>query len=386
MKKINWENKIFLLIVLLILFGGFIRPLIFPKDINYLENRTAEQVPKFSFNEFLTENFQNKYEEALADQVPLALKMKETVRDLSLKTKLLYYNWKSADYNSLGNNIFLFKDALVYGKCNLNLLKKSLDKRIDNINKAVLSNNDIDFYVYYIEKDVDIDFRNNEKSGVFEYFKKNLNREINLERFEITDFDEYRKKFYVTDHHWNYIGSYQGYLDLVSLFNLDNPLEPINEGSVTNKFFGSKSTVLGSKVYGDDFYYYKFDMPYYDLKVDGKSNQEYDAKISFYNDTIEEPAYWLYYGGDHGLLEFDYHQTDKENLLIIGDSYDNAINDLLSSHFNKTYNIDLRHYENAMGISFNLNKFIKEHDIDKVLIIGSLNFYVDDEFALKGEF
>lgn len=387
MKKINWENKIFLLIVLLILFGGFIKPFIFSKDINYLENRTAEQVPNFSFNEFLKGNFQDKYEEALADQIPLALKMKETVRNISLKTKLLYYDWNATVYNNLGNDIYLVKDALVYKKTELNELTKSaLTKKINNINSAVSSNNNVNFYVYYIEGDYDVNFENNEKSGIYEYFQDNLDKNINLGRFEINNFDEYHKNFYLTDHHWNYLGSYQGYLDLVSLFNLDNPLEPINEDCVTNKFFGSKSTMLGSKKYGDDFCYYKFNMPNYDLKINGKKEQYYGAKEIFYNNTVEEPAYWLYYGSDYGLIEFDYHQVNKENLLIIGDSFDNAINDLIASHFNKTYNVDLRHYETAMKVSFNLNKFIKENNIDKVLIIGRINFYLGDEFTLKGEF
>ena len=69
---------------------------------------------------------------------------------------------------------------------------------------------------------------------------------------------------------------------------------------------------------------------------------------------------------------------------MIGESYDNAINELLASHFNHTYNVDLRNYERENGKPFNLDAFVTEHSIDRILLIGNIDYYVMEEFNLKG--
>lgn len=67
---------------------------------------------------------------------------------------------------------------------------------------------------------------------------------------------------------------------------------------------------------------------------------------------------------------------------MIGESYDNAVLKLLASHFNNTYSIDLRYYEAYMGQSFSLSEYLREHEIDKVLLIGNIDYYLMTEFQL----
>ena len=73
------ENKIFIITIFIILLGGFIKPIINPKDINSYENRPANKIPEFSLNNFLAKNYQDNFEKALADQIPLSNKMKITL-------------------------------------------------------------------------------------------------------------------------------------------------------------------------------------------------------------------------------------------------------------------------------------------------------------------
>ena len=75
--------------------------------------------------------------------------------------------------------------------------------------------------------------------------------------------------------------------------------------------------------------------------------------------------------------------SGKRNLLIIGDSYTNAINKLIATHFNKTYDVDLRHYKETFNEEFIINEYIEENDIDKVLIIVNYDLLLDEYFNVE---
>ena len=64
------------------------------------------------------------------------------------------------------------------------------------------------------------------------------------------------------------------------------------------------------------------------------------------------------------------NQTDKPNLLLIGNSYDNALLLLLSRHFNNIYAVDLRHYQEDMGRRFRVMKYCTERDISVAAMVG----------------
>ena len=71
-------------------------------------------------------------------------------------------------------------------------------------------------------------------------------------------------------------------------------------------------------------------------------------------------------------------------LLVIGESFDNALLKLLASEFENLYSIDLRNYETDVGKPFDLASYAAEHEIDSVLLIGNLDFWKMDEFLLGG--
>ena len=65
------------------------------------------------------------------------------------------------------------------------------------------------------------------------------------------------------------------------------------------------------------------------------------------------------------------------NLLLIADSYSNPINLLLASHYDQTYIIDLRYYEKDTGIPFDVNRYIADHDVDTMLMLGDIALFAD---------
>ena len=49
----------------------------------------------------------------------------------------------------------------------------------------------------------------------------------------------------------------------------------------------------------------------------------------------------------------------------------------IASGFKETYVVDLRYYEPQIGKQFDFEKFINEHHIDKVLILGNNNYFIN---------
>ena len=81
-----------------------------------------------------------------------------------------------------------------------------------------------------------------------------------------------------------------------------------------------------------------------DIYVNGEIARDYGNQQDFIQNKIDSISYGTVFGNDEGEVIFDL-DNDSSNLLIIGESYDNAIIKLIASHFDKTYCVDLRYYE-----------------------------------------
>ena len=123
-----------------------------------------------------------------------------------------------------------------------------------------------------------------------------------------------------------------------------------------------------------------FDFPEHITYINGEKVNDYGSQNNFEMNNI---SYGMYYGGDDAEIIFDYNNPTKENILIIGESYDNAILKLISTHYNKTFSIDLRHYERQFGKKFNYLEYIKKNNINKTLLIGNIDFYRSQDFDME---
>lgn len=379
------EDKIFLGILVLILSGGFLKPIIRPIDINYYENRPANTIPNFSIKAIINKSFQDEFEKALSDQIPLASKMKIAEKTISLGTKILYANINNKSYNNIGAGIYYMKGNLLYSPRTLSTEKEYLEKKVKNYNQIIEENKGTNFYLYYIEKDTDINFENNKKLNAYEYIDSTLNNKIKRSAFKVNNFKDFKENFYKTDHHWNYKGSYKAYKEIVELLEInEKPLEYEEELCLNSKLSGTKASQLGGALLlKENFCAYKFTMPNHEIYINNNIAPNYGNYKSYYENRNLPVSYGEYYGWDYGLIEFDYKNAKKGNLLIIGESYDNAINELISTHFNKTFNIDLRAYKTDMQKELNLKEFIKENKIDKVLLIGNIDYFTLETFMLS---
>ena len=171
--------------------------------------------------------------------------------------------------------------------------------------------------------------------------------------------------------HWNAYGAYEGYKDIINLIGQDYDIEQAHTikeeivypyefyGNLANKIggYGEKDHIIDLVLdgVGDFDYYVNGELAdYYAIKEDYKEN----GNSTIYSD------YDIYFGDNYFFREFDFHNEEKPNLLIFGDSYKNTNMMWIASHFNKTIIFDLR----SKPDDFNLDDYIEKYDIDIALV------------------
>ncbi len=386
-KKCMFYDFLFLFFLIIIVFVGIMSFVFFKKNINNYENRSAYYFTKPTVKTINSGEFQQSFELALSDQLLMSSKIKKIYNFSTNYINATFSKVILKDY--CNNNYIKVTSALTTFGCEGNFVydpvylsddNSSFSYRINNINNLI-NKSPIPVYTYYIEKDTDINFKNNEKTNISNYIHENISNKSNFNVFQINNFNEFQNYFYKTDHHWNYKGSYKAYTELAKILNLDNIIKPIDTKCSSGKFLGSKASMTGaSYIYKEDFCAYVFDFPDHITYLNGEKVDDYGSQNQFAGNSIN---YASYYGGDGAEIIFDYNNPTKENILIIGESYDNAILKLISTHYNKTFSIDLRHYERQFGKKFNYLEYIKKNNINKTLLIGNIDFYRSQDFDME---
>lgn len=386
---------LFISLVMLILVGGLARVLFLPEEINAYENRYASQVPQLTASSFLDGSFQNGVDAAIMDQLPLAETMKRTYNQATatfLKGALDLAR-ETSDVGSVQyvefNGLCLFGDDYVtHWPREVFWLEEELDAKIASLNATFARHPELTFYVYYIEKDADLDFETGRKTGLADYLLAGLT--LPAERmavYSVNNFQEFSENFYRTDAHWNHDGSYRGYLQILDLMGIpEQPLAPCGDLVLVSEAFSGKKafTVAGEGVLIEPFYGYPYDFPAMSVVIDGHPAEDYGMQSIYLAGQAWEPvSYGSYYGGDNGETILSTGTTGRGKLLVVGESFDNAVLKLLASHYDALYSIDLRYYEHSMGKPFDLTAYTEERGITQVLLMGNIDYYIVDTFDLE---
>ena len=416
-------NRLCLLCLFLFLLCG-VKLFFHPIEINEFENRYAEKLPYWTMSGWFSGSYQDQMERALADQLPFAIRSKqiynkgfssvnafildrmmecaantmqrplaepdnhggddaETIQTIQDPT--VFY-WTLPDSNRQ-----VLAGHLMYTTRFLDHEREKLDSRIENINQTIENHPEITFYLYYIEKETDVDFITGECSGIYEYIRSHVDSipDNQIERFRVSSFEQFDDQFYKTDHHWNDRGSYAAYVQILRwLLPDEQPLVPLAEYDL-GTMVGSKATGSSAAGYSDVFQGYEFTFPSVEIVENGKnvpdygSQEEVIAQYKLTKTPLREIRYGIYYGGDSGELIFRNAASENGSILILGESYDNALLKLLASHYSTVYSVDLRNYEAQLGTPFSFQDYLTEHsDIDRVLLIGNVDYYVLDTFDI----
>ena len=383
------RDKIFIVVVAFILLFfpicSFMRP---EKDISTAENRSLfkkSDIKLLSLNDDLNSFLQDQF--FCGERIKKVYNIgKNKVINVSMK---LIEKTNMMELIPMGNKIFRLanSDYLVYRPKTVDEKKDTIIQVIQSINDLSDKHENIKFYFYNNVTDSTV----NSKKEFDDFIINNLNDDIPyLSSTTINSYDDYKRCFYKTDHHWNKNGQYEGYTDIVNLLEIENPLEITGTHKFEGiKFYGSKDRAVGNYDIYDDFEVNLYNYPDMKVEIDNKEVDDYGKSNDFFagnipEGNVEENYYGDFYGWDDGIIKIKVDGNDeKDNLVIFSNSYSNPLNKLIASSFNETYIIDLRNYEKELGEEFDVDKFFDEHKIDRVLILANYNYYTDEDSIIK---
>ncbi len=179
--------------------------------------------------------------------------------------------------------------------------------------------------------------------------------------------------YYRTDHHWTGKGAYEGYTAFCEAANLTPvPLEKFTPKIVPGDFVGSfyrftkDDSLLGMP---DTVEYYVPSDVIWEVTtyLDPEMTNFYDTDL-FVEPPLEEPnKYITFLNGDHPIVRITTENVysgegDGRNLLIIKDSYGNALAPYMVYHYKNIYILDPRY------TTPNLEEFCKTNKINDLIV------------------
>lgn len=271
----------------------------------------------------------------------------------------------------------LIRSSLVYDQANIQSVQKSVNF-INQFRKDI--NSEYDVFAYFVMSP---------HHSKYVYPDDNIDKimpiidqlEVPHDYFKINSISDVVKNYLRTDHHWNSIGSYKGYRELIKLVCGDDEkiYSPVDRYCFNDfPFYGtlSRETAFSVDVTPDILCKLVFKLPPYQLTVDGDPRDEY-GNLSYYisGDASREKGYDHYnflFQKRAAEIKFDTGRSDLKDILVISDSMSNPIRELIASHFNKSYfvSLDIMHIKDPF---FKIESYMDDNQIDQVVFFLSFD-------------
>lgn len=262
-----------------------------------------------------------------------------------------------------------------------------IEGKIAQYKKIIKANKHINFYAFYLEMienspyhPANGEFKHADAGRSYDFFAANKPTGLQLDALRLTSFADHLKYYYRTDHHWNVYGVLQSYNQIYQLLADSYPdISPmITAGEIYTfpdiAFLGRWAKLLNHNAKTESFSVYLADLPPYRIYDRDGNEIDYNNKDEYlageYSLDKFADHYVEYYGEDVDFLEYVSDNGSDRNLLIIGDSFSNAIEPLLASHYHHTYAVDIRKYPDY---KWSFSEFVSQYDVDDVLILGGAN-------------
>lgn len=355
--------------------------------VSQKENRALARFPALTLSSFLSKEFQDGLESALGDQYPFGEEIKHRI----LTAQNSVYQAESAlllsvappagaDYREITPGYYHFggdEHRIVEKPWQMDDCAGQMQQNAGLFNSA----ENVKKYVYFIRNSRAQDFTltDGENEGLFDAIRACYKAD-GYGCFSVPDYAAFCENFYQTDHHWNRRGADAGYRQIVSLLlgEQEETLPVEKEWTFGVVFNGSYARQTKTLCAEELFSVYSYPSAKIKTTLSGRKGQYGHASLyekdRFPTDELRN-HYAYYYGGDYGEIILDNGASRGQNLLVIADSYSNPINLLLASHFDLTCVIDLRYYAQDMGQPFDVNTYIREHEIDTLLMLGDIALF-----------
>lgn len=338
------------------------------------ENRTLAQLPEFSWESLKDGTYTEAIEEYFADQFPL--------RDAwtGLKARSEYFLGKREF-----NNVYLCGNSktgsVLISKVETpvaELVEKNLGY-IDRLKGKTEAN----VLLGLIPSAAEV-YRDKLPAGAYSWGQTALLAESDIDFLSafLAQKDKFQI-FYSTDHHWNTYGAFVG--ANVLLEALDK--EPLKESDFTDGFEVASPEFYGTLYSQSGIHWIDPDVMEYWVPEDGltvtswRTGKE-EAGVLYDRSYLEKKdKYSSFLGGNQPLcvIKNENLSEDAGKILLVRDSYADALAPFLAQRFSEVHLIDLRYYR--MPVS----AYAAQNGIDDIVALYSVqNFISDRNLVLLG--
>jgi len=275
-------------------------------------------------------------------------------------------------------------------------LRKKFDSQVDNINRIIGLNKNVNFYVYILTRMQDteyaVDLVPNEFSTLdfFYEFIYNVWDATEIGWFDIDTVEKRVERVFRTDHHWAALGAYSGYVDTINMMKkhtpeIGDPL-PLNGETGLIVFDDVKMRGSFAAIMRYDEYYEPFIVLDITLPTFTNANVHVDAYDRYSAGRFDKGTFTDHYSAYYNSSGQRYYSAKGNNtgrnLLIIGDSYTWWFTWMVAANFDNVY-VYLPPWDQK---TFEYNKFIDDNNITDVLLTQfsdrlMFDYYSDSNFS-----
>lgn len=367
--------------------AGRVRRLNFPAAYDALRNLVKYRSDQLSI------------EKAASDQFPARLALIRAARAVDRQIINLAYLPLSdpAIPADMQSDMQVLRDgaAIVFApKSYSDAEQEQIDIQLDNYQAMIISYPRIYFMAYHVDLlpyspyHPEVAYYPQADGGrSLAYFEDHLPQSLSFASMDLEDFTEYLHYFYRTDIHWNIHGVMKAYADIYDLLADSYPTisPPLEFGEMITfpgiEFMGTARRTF-NPIDPDPFEAVYFDLPSYQVLVDGEQIPYGNSAAYFKGEYATEPYYYHFtdfFGENSAFLEYVFENQSNRNLLLIGDSFKIPLQPLIACHYAHTYVINPSLYKN-----FDLSDFLAQNKVDDILFLGGNNvLFLDPQWAIR---
>ncbi|MDE6727055.1 MAG: hypothetical protein K2J80_03825 [Oscillospiraceae bacterium] len=174
-----------------------------------------------------------------------------------------------------------------------------------------------------------------------------------------------------TDHHWMQLGAYYAAEEFVKTAMIDVPFAPISdyERHDMENYLG---TLYGYSEQNPTMAKHPETFTYYISPNDFETYYMNPADAEFTRGSMFQSmpigyAYGTFMGGDEKVVHVKTDVTNSRKLLIVKDSYPNALVPCLTGSFEEIWTVDMRHLEKMQHFPHSISQIVEEQGITDVL-------------------
>lgn len=389
------RTKITIGLFVALLISFFVIGVVMPRDEQSAidENRTLKEFPTVTADKVFSGEFSREFEEYIADNVGMRSKF------VAFSSKI--DSIKGVKTN-LGKIVSTNKDLGAGGTATESGQLLVLDDRIMEIYKAkpdtaqryaAVVNKYADEFsdkarVFSMLVPTQIEFAeplyanasDSQRASIEGIYGGMSDRVIKVNAYDVLKAHSSEYIYFRTDHHWTQRGAYYGY----KAFTETAGYTPVELSSLkpnsADGFLGflynqANDSSLADKP--DTIEWFEGSENYY-VKASTKENGaivEYNSRIFVAPEGT--PKYSVFMGGDHSFAKIDTNAPGGKTILVIKDSYANAMLPLLTNTYTTVIAVDPRSYYGTVA------DIVDEYDVDDILIMNYVFTTTFDDFVDK---